>query len=183
MPHHDGIVSNSGLNPAADGDFLKVYEQLRAIARQMLLDQKPGHTLQATALVHEAWLRLLHSGQAGQTSTEHYHRLAATAMRHILIDHARTRCRQKRGGRRQRISLDAVELVFEGDSESILAVDEAIGRLREHDPALADLVNLRFFAGLSVEEAARALGQSERSTYRDWDYAKALLLRELNKGE
>ena len=165
--------------PSADGEFPKVYEQLRAVAKQMLVGQRPGHTLQATALVHEAWIRLLRSGQSTPAGPGHFHRLAATAMRHILIDHARAANRQKRAGRRERIALDAVELAGEGRTDDILAVDAASERLRERNPALAELVQLRFFAGLTVEEAARALGQSERSTYRDWDFAKALLLREL----
>lgn len=169
--------------PPADGEFGRVYEQLRAVARNLLLDQKPGHTLQATALVHEAWVRLLQGGHTQPGSADQYRRLAATAMRHILIDHARTRSRQKRGGRRERIALDAVELASEGNTEDILAVDEAIERLRATQPVLADLVQLRFFAGLTVEEAAQTLGRSERATYRDWDYAKALLLRELRGSE
>jgi RNA polymerase sigma factor (TIGR02999 family) len=167
------------LPSAVDGEFQKVYEQLRAVARQMLLDQKPGHTLQATALVHEAYLRLVRSGSATPQEPSHFYRLAASVMRHILIDHARRGVRQKRGGRAERIALDAVELASSGRTEDLVAVDEAIERLRAHEPGLAELVQLRFFAGLTVEEAAATLGHSVRTVYRDWDYAKALLLREL----
>lgn len=183
VPDPAGTKGSPATSSSTDDEFGKVYEQLRAVARQMLLDQKPGHTLQATALVHEVWLRLRPNGTAAPCGQEQFHRLAATAMRHILIDHARGRGRQKRGGRRARISLDAVELACEGHTDDILAVDEAIERLRAVEPALSELVQLRFFAGLTVEESAQALGQSARTVYRDWDYAKTLLLRELRAGE
>ena len=135
--------------PRADAEFQGVYEQLRGLAKQMLLDPS------------------------------RFHRVAAQAMRNILIDHARARGRKKREGRIGQLSLDAVELASQGDTDEILAVDEAIERLRESQPGLAELVELRFFAGLSNEEAAKALGLSERTVYRDWTYAKALLLRAL----
>ncbi|MBK8979068.1 MAG: sigma-70 family RNA polymerase sigma factor [Planctomycetes bacterium] len=167
------------LGNLADGEFARVYDQLRAVARRMLLDQKPGHTLQATALVHEAWLRLLRSGSPGVDGEGHFHRLAAVAMRHILIDHARRRGRQKRGGPVRRLSLDAVELASEDRTDDILDVDAAIERLRAAEPELAELVQLRFFAGLKVEEVAVVLGRPLRTLYRDWDLAKAMLLREL----
>jgi len=163
--------------PRADAEFQGVYEQLRGLAKQMLLDQRPGHTLQATALVHEAYLRMQQG--AALLDPSRFHRVAAQAMRNILIDHARARGRKKREGRIGQLSLDAVELASQGDTDEILAVDEAIERLRESQPGLAELVELRFFAGLSNEEAAKALGLSERTVYRDWTYAKALLLRAL----
>lgn len=169
--------------PTPDPDFLRVYEQMRALARQMLFEQRPGHTLQATALVHEAWLRLQRNGTEVAIDSTHFQRLAATAMRHLLIDHARRGTRVKRGGRRERIALDAVELASAGNNDDILAVDDAIERLRASEPALAELVHLRFFAGLTVDEAAAALGQSVRSTYRDWEFAKTLMLRELRADE
>lgn len=161
--------------------FDAVYTQLRALARHMLLDQRPGHTLQATALVHEAYLRLQRSSAATPPDPEHFHRIAAQAMRNILIDHARSRGRQKREGRQGQLSLDAVELASLGQTDEILEVDEAIERLRAEHPELAELIELRFFAGLSNEEAARALRQSERTVYRDWAYAKALLMRTLRE--
>ncbi|MBK8979066.1 MAG: RNA polymerase subunit sigma [Planctomycetes bacterium] len=124
------------LGNLAEGEFARVYDQLRAVARRMLLDQKPGHTLQATALVHEAWLRLLRSGSPGVDGEGHFHRLAAVAMRHILIDHARRRGRQKRADPARRLSLDAVELASEDRTDDILDVDAAIERLRAAEPLL-----------------------------------------------
>jgi RNA polymerase sigma factor (TIGR02999 family) len=168
-------------SPNSGPGFDAVYAQLRALARHMLQDQRPGHTLQATALVHEAYLRLQQSTGSGISDPNRFHRIAAQAMRNILIDHARSRGRQKREGRQGQLSLDAVELASLGETDEILAVDEAIERLRAEHPELAELVELRFFAGLSNEEAARALGQSERTVYRDWAYAKALLMRALRE--
>lgn len=161
-----------------DAEFVRVYDQLRGLARQMMGDQKAGHTLQATALVNEAWFRL-RGAEGTLTDAAHYHRLAAVAMRNILIDHARGKGRRRRGGGWDKIALDAVELASTGNADAILAVDEALDQLQVGQPVLAELVRLRFFAGLTMAEAARVLGVSERSAYRDWDYAKVLLLREL----
>lgn len=168
-------------SPAADGEFQRVYEHLRALARRLLSDQRPGHTLQATALVHEAFLRIQHGDGAIVGDASRFHRVAAQAMRNILIDHARARGRQKRAGRIGQIPLDAVELASLGKTDEVLAVDEAIAQLRTTHPELAELVELRFFAGLTNEEAARALGSSERTVYRDWMYAKVLLMRALEQ--
>lgn len=170
-----------GQAPAADPDFDKVYAQLRSLARQMLTNQRPGHTLQATALVNEAYLHLLQGAESALADPSRFHRVAAVAMRNILIDYARGRGRQKRDGRRQGIPLDAVELASQGDTDEILTVDEAITHLEGTNPELAELVQMRFFAGLTIEDVARAQGRSERSVYRDWTYAKALLLRELRE--
>lgn len=168
--------------PAGNTGFEQVYHQLRALAARMLADERTGHTLQATALVHEAWLSLLQSGSATASDPAQFLRLAATVMRHVLIDHARTRGRQKRGGGAVRISLDALALAGRGDTEQILAVDEAISRLEQSHPDLAELVRLRFFAGLSVEDAAKVLGASVRTVHRDWTAARALLASLLEPG-
>lgn len=156
-------------------EFEQVYRQLRALATRMLEGERKGHTLQATALVHEAWLGLLQAGSATASDPARFHHLAALAMRHVLIDHARTRGRQKRGGGAAKISLDALALADRGDDEQILAVDDAIQRLEQSHPELAELVRLRFFAGLSVEDAAKALGSSVRTVHREWTTARALL--------
>ncbi|MBK8975497.1 MAG: sigma-70 family RNA polymerase sigma factor [Planctomycetes bacterium] len=165
--------------PVSDPDFPRVYEQLRQLARQMLAHQRPGHTLQATALVHEAFLRMQQADDTALTDPGRYPRVAAWAMRNILIDHARTRGRRKRQAPGRRIPLDAVELASQGATGEILAVDEAIERLQATHPQLAELVRLRFFAGLTLEDAARTLAISERHAYRNWHFAKALLLRAL----
>ena len=161
--------------PAGDQEFQQLYRQLRAVAARMLAEERPAHTLQATALVHEAWLKLLQSGSATVSDPAHFYLLATTAMRRILIDHARTRGRQKRGGAAARIPLDALTLAGTGDTDLILAVDDAIERMGQSHPELVQLVRLRFYAGLSVEEAARVLGTSVRTVHRDWTGARALL--------
>lgn len=171
----------AGPPSAADGDpaVLDRYRELRALARQLLFAERKNHSFGPTDLVHEAWLRL--SGQAapGQLSHDEFRRLAATTMRHVLVDHARARARQKRSGSGERIPMDALDLAVAGQFDDLLAVDEAIERLRAKDPALAELVRLRFFAGLTVDETAQALGTSPRSIDREWTLAKALLLRML----
>lgn len=141
----------------------------------MLDGERKSHTLQATALVHEVWLSLLHSGSTTASDPARFHQLAALAMRHVLIDHARTRGRQKRGGGAAKISLDALALAARGDNDRILAVDDAIQRLEQSHPDLAELVRLRFFSGLSVEDAAKVLGTSVRTVHREWTTARALL--------
>ncbi|MBK8977818.1 MAG: sigma-70 family RNA polymerase sigma factor [Planctomycetes bacterium] len=167
--------------PPPDPDFEQVYDQLRRLARQMLADQRPGHTLQATALVNEAFLRLQQGDHPALCDKAAFPRVAARAMRNVLVDHARARGAQKRLGRRSQLTLDAVELASQGETAAILEVDEAIETLRTSHPHLAELVQLRFFAGLTIGEVARTLGQSERTVYRDWTYAKALLLGALDE--
>jgi RNA polymerase sigma factor (TIGR02999 family) len=150
-----------------------VYEELRALARARLRHERPDHSLTATALTHEAYLRLMGGEHPPWRDRRHFFRAAAQAMRHILIDHARQRGRIKRGGGRVRVSLSDVNLATESDPEEILALDEAIQRLEERDPRAADIVHLRFFAGLSVEETANALEISERTVKREWAFARA----------
>jgi RNA polymerase sigma factor (TIGR02999 family) len=159
-----------------------VYDELRRLAAARLANERPDHTLDATALVHEAYLRLVGSadGQrwAGRT---HFFSTAATAIRRILVDHARARRADKRGGAAARVPLDAVPAAPEPDAE-LLALDEALNRLAERDPTKARLVELRYFAGLTGDEAATALGISPATADRHWAFARAWLQTEVRGG-
>ena len=163
-----------------------VYDQLHALARQRMADERAGHTLQATALVHEAYLRLVGpSAPAAQpwSGRGHFYKAAAEAMRRILVEHARARGRDKRGGGRGRVPLDAlasVEAAAQCDAEDVLALDAAFQELERQNPDAAAVVRLRFYAGLSVAEAAEALGVSDRTVNREWNYARAWLFRALS---
>ena len=161
-----------------------VYQQLRAIAQQRMAGERKDHTLQATALVHEAYLKLVGDGQqVNWSGRAAFFKAAAEAMRRILIDHARCRGRDKRGGgpgKRDRVPLSVVDLAIEGNSEEILALDEAICRLESEDAEVAQVVRLRFFAGLSVDDTAAALNLSPRQVDRLWAYARAWLFQALN---
>ena len=159
--------------------FPQLYQQLRSLARRMLAAERTGHTLQATALVHEAWLGLERAGSTAGHDPRQFQRMAAVAMRHILVEHARGRGRKKRGGGATRIPLDALELAARGDDDQIMAVDDAIRVLAERQPELAELVELRFFAGMTIDEVAQAQGVSVRTVHRDWQLAKAMLSRTL----
>jgi RNA polymerase sigma factor (TIGR02999 family) len=161
-----------------------VYEELRRLAAQKLAHEKPGQTLQATALVHEAYLRLVDNDQGRNWDGRgHFFAAAAEAMRRILVENARRKGRQKRGGDRARAELDEADLVCRMPPEDLLALDEALARLAAEDPVKARLVELRFFAGLSVEEASRALGVSAITAKRYWRYARAWLHREVAGGD
>jgi RNA polymerase sigma factor (TIGR02999 family) len=163
-----------------------VYDELRKLAAQRLANEKPGQTLQATALVHEAYLRLV-GNQAPSTkhqaphwnSRGHFFAAAAEAMRRILVDVARQRQAHKRGGDARRLSLDEAALVSSKPDENILELNDALEKLTGRDPQAAQLVKLRFFAGLTAEQAADALGISPRTADRIWTYARAFLLKEL----
>lgn len=152
-----------------------VYAQLRAIAQAHLRHERPDHTLQATALVHEAYLRLVGGAQPPWNDRAHFFHAAAEAMRRILVEHARKRGRVKRGGKRERVPLSSVNLATEQDPAEILALDDAIRRLQEQDPTTAEVVRLRFFAGLSVAETAQVLQVSARTVKREWAFARAWL--------
>lgn len=152
-----------------------VYDELRAIARARLRGERPGHTLQTTSLVHEAYLRLVGGDAPPWSGRAHFFHAAAEAMRRILIEHARSRSRLKRGGDRVRVDLEEAPGAEGPDPDEVLAVDQAIRRLEEVDDRAADVVRLRYFAGLSVEETAKALDLSERTVMREWAYAKAWL--------
>jgi RNA polymerase sigma factor (TIGR02999 family) len=157
-----------------------VYDELRKLAAQKLAHEKPGQTLQATALVHEAYLRLVGVEQGQHWSGRgHFFAACAEAMRRILVDAARGKHSLKRGAGRNRQPLDEAGLVAAREDEDILAVDEALGRLAAVDAEAAALVKLRFFAGLTSEQAAEALGVSARTGDRIWAYARAFLLKAL----
>jgi RNA polymerase sigma factor (TIGR02999 family) len=157
-----------------------VYDELRQLAAQKLAQEKPGQTLQATALVHEAYLRLVGGERdAHWNSRGHFFAAAAEAMRRILVDAARGKQSLKRGAGRRRQPLDEASLVAPRAEDDILAVDEALGRLAATDAEAAEFVKLRFFAGLTSEQAAAALGVSARTGDRIWRYARAFLLKEL----
>jgi RNA polymerase sigma factor (TIGR02999 family) len=153
-----------------------VYDELRKLAAAKLAREKPGQTLQATALVHEAYLRLVNGDQEQQwNSRGHFFAAAAEAMRRILVEAARRKQADKRGGGRQRIPLDGADPAYHASHDDILAIDDALTRLAEQDPQAARLIQLRFFAGLSLEEAAVGVGLSRSSAYEHWAYAKVRL--------
>jgi RNA polymerase sigma factor (TIGR02999 family) len=158
-----------------------VYEELRKLAASRMHAERADHTLQATALVHEAFLRLVGNSEQGWANRAHFFAAAGEAMRRILIEHARARQGPKRGGGRQKLPLDVVDLAKDDDPDQILALDDAISRLEEQDPESARVVRLRFYAGLSVEETASALGLSPRTVKREWAFARAFLVRELKE--
>jgi RNA polymerase sigma factor (TIGR02999 family) len=161
-----------------------VYQELRKLAAQKLAQEKPGQTLQATALVHEAYLRLVGADQAQRwDSRGHFFAAAAESMRRILLNRARDKKRVKRGGDRQRIDLEQLEIALDSNDEQLIALDEALALLAAKDPGAAQLVNLRFFAGLSLKDAAAALGLSLRTAERQWAYARAWLYARLRQHE
>ena len=160
-----------------------VYGELRRLAAAKLSHESPGQTLQPTALVHDAWLRLGGDKQPHWENRAHFFGAAAEAMRRILIDNARRKQRNKHGGGLQRVHWENLDVAITTDGETLLAVDAALGRLAQHDPTGARLIELRFFAGLSNVDAARVLGLSERTAKRTWAYARAWLHKELTSTE
>jgi len=161
-----------------------VYDELRKLAAQKMAQEKPGQTLQATALVHEAYLRLVDVEQAQHwNSRGHFFGAAAEAMRRILLNRARDKGRIKRGGHLERVDLDKIEIAGDVPGQDLLAIDEAIERLAEENRECADLVKLRFFAGLSVDEAAATMGISSRTAKRHSAYARAWLFEALRFGD
>jgi RNA polymerase sigma factor (TIGR02999 family) len=170
----------SGDLKAADDLLPIVYDELRRLAAIRLSRQPPGQTLEATALVHEAYLRLVDSQAGGWQNKGHFFAAAAEAMRQILVDRARRRQSLKRGGGRQRVGLDEVELAADAPSLDLIALNDALDRLAARDSLNADIVKLRYFAGLTVEEVARALGISSRTARRRWNYARVWLHREID---
>ena len=188
-----------GDRQATDQLLTIVYDELRRLAAAKLAHEKPGQTLQATALVHEAYLRLIPSKPntrgAGATPGEpprdsarwqsrgHFLAAAAEAMRRILVENARRKSRLKRSGSRSRVDLDVVDLAVEPPSDDMIALDEALAKLEVHAKAKADVVKLRYFTGLTIEETAAVLGISEPTVKRHWFYARAWLLREISKGD
>ena len=153
-----------------------VYDELRKLAAAKLAQEKPGQTLQATALVHEAYLRLVgNESDVHWNSRGHFIAAAAEAMRRILVDNARHKKTEKHGGQRKRIDLSQAEPMTDADPDSLLDLDQVLTALAVEDPEAAEVAKLRLFAGLSVEEAAQALGKSRANAYREWAYARAWL--------
>jgi RNA polymerase sigma factor (TIGR02999 family) len=169
-----------GDSHAAEELLPLVYDELRKLAARKLAQEKPGQTIQATALVHEAYMRLVGSAEGASgaenwDSRGHFFAAAAEAMRRILIDRAREKRSEKRGGDRKRLDVDAVDVATHATPDQLLALDDALEKLTRDDPAAARLVELRYFAGLTVDQAARALGISTATAYRHWNYARAWL--------
>lgn len=158
-----------------------VYDELRRIAGQKLMAEAPGHTLQATALVHEAWLRLSGSVPIRWENRAHFFGAAAEAMRRILVEHARAKQRHKRGGGAERVELGEADLVLVAPADELLAVNDALDQLAIDDPEAAELVKLRYFVGLTMEEAAAAMNLPKRSVENLWTYSRAWLKRELQE--
>jgi RNA polymerase sigma factor (TIGR02999 family) len=168
-------------DPSAAGQLLPlVYDELRQLAAQKLAQEKPGQTLQATALVHEAYLRLVDVERAQHwNSRGHFFAAAAEAMRRILVENARRRSRAKHGGGREHIELDPSAIVAPEIDEGLIALDGALDRLAKEDPLAADLVKLRYFAGLTIPQTAEMLGVSARKADFLWSFARAWLRREI----
>jgi len=155
-----------------------VYEELRKLAAARMANQPADHTLQPTALVHEAWLRLAGADAKFEGRT-HFFATAAEAMRHILVDHARRKSALRHGGGRQRVEFNEAGLAAPGNDDQILAVNDALDKLATENKIRADLVKLRYFGGMTLAEAAQALGVSERTADNYWAYAKVWLVREM----
>ena len=173
----------AGDEDAAENLFPVVYAELRGLARSYMAREGEGHTLQPTALVHEAYLRLIGPKAPAWENRGHFFGSAAEAMRRILIDHARRKTSLKRGGDQLRVELDTgIQDAEQVRLEELISVDEALERLEQLDPEMASVVKLRYFAGLTVDETAKALGLSPRSVNRHWTSARAWLGRELGRG-
>lgn len=174
------------MRAAAEGDqqashdlLPLVYSQLRAIAAQRMKLERPDHTLQPTALVHEAFLKLVGPRSTPWAGEAHFFSAAADAMRQILLDHAKSKGRQKRGGKRAREALSLADVAALENSDEILALDEALCRLELQEPEVGRIVRLRFFAGLSIDQVADLLQIAPRTVDRRWQFARAWLFREL----
>ena len=174
------VRARSGDSSALANVFPLIYEELRRLAQQQLQREPDGHTLTPTALVHEAYMKLVdHYTRMQWTGRAHFMSVAATAMRRILVDHARGHRSLKRGGALRRISLDSVELGAEDRAELLIAVDDALVRLKEIDGRQAQVVECRFFGGMTEEETAEALSIGLRTVKRDWAKAKSWLHKEI----
>ncbi len=164
-----------GDSAAADALFSLMYEHLHAVAGRQMQRQRDDHTLQATALVHEAWIKLAGGHHENWTDRAHFFAVAARAMRSVLVDHARHRSREKRTPPGERLSIDVLVEEFEGRAVDLVALHEAMERLEARDPHLVRLVDLRFFSGLSMQETSTILGVALRTLERDWKTARTLL--------
>jgi RNA polymerase sigma factor (TIGR02999 family) len=170
-----------GEGKAAEELLQLVYGELRKLAAQEMYRQPPGQTLQATALVHEAWLKLAGDRATSWNDRGHFFRAAAEAMRQILIDKARAKKRLKRGGSQLRLDIEHLDLASETEPEILLIVEEALEALAQQDPLQAELIKLRFYVGLTVPEIAQVLGVSERTVKRRWIHARAWLFQEIRR--
>ena len=177
------VAWSNGDPEALEGLMQLVYNELRRLANHYLRSERSNHTLQPTALVHEAYLRLTGQNQVHWQNRAHFFGVAAQMMRRVLVDHARANCRVKRGGAAYKLSFDDAIDLFQSQDEQIVELDEALTRLRQIDSRKGEVVELRYFGGMSVEETAEILGISCNTVIRDWNMAKAWLYQELKKNE
>jgi len=170
-------------DPEAAAQLLPlVYEELRKLAAAKMARERPGQTLQATALVHEAWLRLAGTEQKRWDNRRHFFAAAAEAMRRILVEKARRRQRIRHGGGMERVELDGIEIPASAREDQLIAVDDALAKLEREDPQKAEVVKLRYFVGMTNEETAETLGLSVATVERYWSFAKAWLFKEIQLG-
>jgi RNA polymerase sigma factor (TIGR02999 family) len=174
------LAWSKGDREALDRLFPLVYDELRRLAKSYMRKERARHTLQTTALIHEAYLRLIDAGQVEWRSRAHFFGVAARAMRQILVAMARDRGCQKRGGGARQVSLDEAMMIDEGLDEDLVALDEALGELAQFDARKAQVVEMRFFGGLTEDEIAEALGVSTETVRRDWRLARSWLRRQLS---
>lgn len=179
----ESLLANvrTGKADAQDRLFEAVYGEMRLIANAFFRNERPDHTLSPTAVVHEAWLRLAGDASCAREDRRYFFACAAQAIRRVLVDHARGRNSLKRGGGRTRLPIDAEDLASSADPEDILALEEAVSRLEQQDEELGEVVRLRFYAGLSREQAAEVMGLSLRTFRRRWDLARGWLLQALRQ--
>lgn len=170
---------STGDSRAQDQLWAVLYDELHAVARNQLADQAPGRTLQATTLVHETYLRLMGGRENNWANRKHFFSVAAQAMRHICVDHVRKRNRLKRGGGQSPVQMDDELFIIDADGDEILAVNESLDRLQAEAPRQAEVVTMRYFAGMTVEETAAALGVSTRTVENDWRFARTWLHRHI----
>ena len=175
------IAWNQGDQRARDELARLIYDELRRLARGYLRREGPGHTLQPTALVHEAFLRLINQNRVNWQNRAHFFGAAARLMRQILINHAEARRAAKRGGEAERVSLENVDHSSQAHRIDLIALDEALQRLERLDPQQSRIVEMRYFSGLTIEEIAEAIGVSPATVKRDWSVARAWLRRELSR--
>lgn len=175
------VAWSNGDSEALEELMQLVYQELRRLANHYLRSERPDHTLQPTALVHEAYLRLTGQNRVHWQNRAHFFGVAAQMMRRVLVDHARANCRAKRGGAAPRMSFDETINLYQEQDERIVELDDALTRLRKIDSRKSDVVELRYFGGMSVEETAEVLGVSCNTVMRDWNMAKAWLYQELKE--
>jgi RNA polymerase sigma-70 factor, ECF subfamily len=176
------LAWREGEQTALDRLMPVIYEELRRLAHSYLRGERKGHTLQTTALVNEAYLRLLDCSKVNWQNRSHFLAISAQMMRRILVDYARSRGYQKRGGAAERVSLDENQIIFAGCDPSLVELDDALRALAAIDVRKSQVVELRFFGGLTAEESAEVLGVSPDTVLRDWKLAKSWLAREMKKG-